>query len=221
MKPTFNGGSVRDTDIAPLLKWPGGKRRLVKILLPLIPATFGTYYEPFVGSGALFFALKPTEAFLSDKNRDLITTYRQVRANPNAVINYLRRWKNNSSTYYSIRSRKPENNTVKAARLIYLSTLSFNGIHRVNLAGQFNVPYGRKKHLQPCHVPRLRRVSAALKNARLECEDFEDAVRNATKGDFVYMDPPYTVTHSNNGFVKYNAKIFTWSDKERLARVAR
>jgi DNA adenine methylase len=104
--------------------------------------------------------------------------------------------------------------------LIYLATLSFNGIHRVNLKGQFNVPYGEKRHLKPCDAARLRRASVTLKNARIESEDFEDAVRTATEGDFIYMDPPYTVAHSNNGFVKYNAKIFTWSDQERLAKVA-
>lgn len=222
MKPKIDSTSlIQNTSTEPLLKWPGGKRRLIRFLLPLIPKTYGTYYEPFVGSGALFFALRPSEAVLSDKNPDLITTYRQVRNNPDAVISYLRRWKNNSEMYYSIRSKMPTNNAARAARLIYLSTLSFNGIHRVNLKGQFNVPYGKKKHLRPCDVPRLHRVSTTLKNARLKSEDFEDAVQTAAKGDFVYMDPPYTVAHLNNGFVKYNAKIFTWSDQERLARVAR
>jgi DNA adenine methylase len=205
----------------PLLKWPGGKRALLKYILPLIPHTFQHYFEPFLGGGALFFALGSSNAVLADKNDDLIDCYQQVRDNPEAVIAVLSRLKNTEDDYYAVRDSTPTDDAAKAARLIYLATLSFNGIHRVNLQGQFNVPYGHKKHLQPCDPARIRAASRVLSSARLLCDDFESAVTNAAAGDLVYLDPPYTVAHGNNGFVKYNARIFSWNDQVRLASVAR
>jgi len=135
---------------APLLKWPGGKRRLVRFILTLVPKEFNRYYEPFLGSGALFFALRPKRALLADRNLDLITTYKQVRDNPRAIIKHLRKLRNTEEDYYAIRAATPECESEKAARLIYLTTLSFNGIHRVNLKGVFNVPYGYKTHQPLC-----------------------------------------------------------------------
>jgi DNA adenine methylase len=105
--------------------------------------------------------------------------------------------------------------------MIYLITLAFNGIYRVNLRGEFNVPYGYKTHLDPCDGDRIRRASELLRTAVVRDYDFEEALRPATRGDLVYLDPPYTVAHGNNGFVKYNAKIFSWEDQVRLARAAK
>lgn len=205
---------------APLLKWPGGKRRLVRFILTLVPAEFNRYYEPFLGSGALFFALRPKRALLADRNLDLITTYKQVRDNPRAIIKQLRKLRNTEDDYYAIRGATPECELEKAARLIYLTTLSFNGIHRVNLKGAFNVPYGYKTHLKPCEPEKILHASEVLKRARIRCQDFEAAVASAREGDLVYLDPPYTTAHANNGFLKYNAKIFTWDDQKRLAEIA-
>jgi DNA adenine methylase len=204
----------------PLLKWAGGKRNLLNSILPLVPAKFGRYYEPFLGGGALFFALEPEEAFLSDKNADLTHAYLQVRDRPDLVIRALRRLKNSKGDYYNIRSSTPRSDATRAARFIYLVTLAFNGIYRVNLHGEFNVPYGYKKHLNPCDAKRIRRASDLLARAVIRDQDFEEALAEARKGDLVYLDPPYTVAHGNNGFVKYNAKIFSWEDQLRLARVA-
>jgi DNA adenine methylase len=217
LRPNSRNGT---DPMAPLLKWPGGKRRLVQFILPLVPRKFNHYYEPFLGSGAVFFALRPTKAFLSDRNPDLISTYRQVRDNPLAVIKELRKLRNTEKNYYAIRSANPKSDPQKAARLIYLSTLSFNGIHRVNLRGAFNVPYGFKTHLTPCEPNRIHAASEVLRRTEIECQDFEVAVANAKKGDVVYLDPPYTTAHANNGFLKYNAKIFTWDDQKRLAEIA-
>jgi DNA adenine methylase len=105
--------------------------------------------------------------------------------------------------------------------LIYLTSLAFNGIYRVNLSGQFNVPYGYKTHLSPCDEVRIRESSISLKSAVITHQDFEPALHDARQGDLVYLDPPYTVAHGNNGFIKYNAKIFSWKDQLRLAAVAR
>ena len=208
------------TSRAPLLKWPGGKRRLLRHILPLLPQTYNKYYEPFMGGAALFFALQPDEAFLSDKNPELISAYNQIRNRPQQVIKYLSKLPNSEKQYYLVRSAVPRSLAERAARLIYLSALSFNGIHRVNRKGQFNVPYGYKTHMTPCVPEKINAASGCLKKATIQCRDFEAAVKSAQRGDLVYLDPPYTVAHGNNGFLKYNAKIFSWDDQRRLAKVA-
>jgi DNA adenine methylase len=211
----------REVHCPPLLKWPGGKRHLLGSILPLVPRNFNRYFEPFFGGGALFFALGPKRAYLSDKNSELIHVYSQVRDRPEAVIRTLRTLRNTEDEYYKIRSSIPKSDAGRAARLIYLTTLAFNGIYRVNLNGQFNVPYGYKTHLQTCDAERIRMSSRLLKRAIVRDQDFEQALSGAGKGDLVYLDPPYTVAHGNNGFIKYNAKIFSWEDQMRLARVAK
>jgi DNA adenine methylase len=205
---------------APLLKWPGGKRALIRDLLPLVPSCFRRYYEPFAGGAALFFALRPHEALLADSNQELINCYAQVRDRPERVLRYLRTMPNTEEDYYRIRDSFPRSRAHQAARLIYLATLSFNGIYRVNLKGLFNVPYGRKAHLNPYDAPRLRSAAESLSAVELLCCDFENAVETAGARDFVYLDPPYTVAHGDNGFLKYNSRIFSWTDQVRLARVA-
>jgi DNA adenine methylase len=216
------GTQVEGHDLrrSPLLKWPGGKRHLVDFILPLIPARFNRYFEPFLGGGALFFALRPEKAYLSDKNVELMHAYEQVRDQPGAVIERLRQLRNSEEDYYRARSSRPKSDATRAARIIYLTTLAFNGIYRVNLNGDFNVPYGYKTHLNPCDVEGIRSASKLLKRATLRGQDFEKALSLAKEGDLAYLDPPYTVAHGNNGFIKYNAKIFSWDDQVRLARVA-
>jgi DNA adenine methylase len=124
-----------------LLKWPGGKRALLKQILTYVPSSFNRYFEPFVGGGALFFALQPKQAVISDNNTELINCYKQVRDCPDAVIAFLSKLRNTKEDYYIIRENIPTEDASRAARFIYLMTLSFNGIHRVNLQGNFNVPY--------------------------------------------------------------------------------
>ena len=151
----------------PLLKWPGGKRRLVQIILRLVPQDLGRYYEPFFGGGALFFALQPRVARLSDRNAELISAYLQIRNHPEDVIRQLCKLKNSETDYYATRSSTPRIDSARAARTIYLTTLAFNGIHRVNLRGEFNVPYGRKTHLRPCEPEKIIAASKLLKKATL------------------------------------------------------
>lgn len=211
----------REVKGAPLLKWPGGKRSLLKHILPLLPESFNRYYEPFAGGAALFFALQPGVAVLSDNNPDLINCYIQVRDHPEEVIAHLKKLKNTEHDYYKIRGKVPTGEAAKAARFIYLLSLSFNGIHRSNLKGEFNVPYGRNTNSQFCNPVKIQAASVALSSAELRCEDFESAVADAKSGDVIYIDPPYTVAHGKNGFIKYNAKIFSWDDQIRLANLAR
>jgi DNA adenine methylase len=202
----------------PLLKWPGGKRSLLSALLSHLPGTFGRYFEPFFGGGALFFAIQPKRALLSDTNADLINCYQMVRDEPTRLVQLLSRWSNDSRTYLKVRAWHPSTRLERAARLMYLTALSFNGIYRVNLRGDFNVPYGRRSHLPTVEPERIKETSEALQRRSIKCLDFEAAVRNAKKGDLVYLDPPYTVAHGDNGFLRYNARIFSWVDQTRLAR---
>lgn len=202
------------------MKWTGGKRRLVASIAPFIPPAYRTYREPFFGGGALFFALQPQRAVISDGQADLIEMYAQAKTRPAAVIRQLDLLKNNEETFYKVRESIPSAAAARAARLIYLCNLSFNGIHRVNRKGEFNVPYGHKPHMVVCDPAKMRRVSRALSHAELRCADFEEALVDAKPDDLVYLDPPYTVAHANNGFVKYNARIFSWEDQKRLARSA-
>lgn len=204
----------------PFLRWPGGKRALVRNIIPMLPGKFGRYYEPFLGGGALFFALQPLNAVLSDNNAELINCYIKVRDCPEEVIAQLGTMRNTKEDYYRVRDEEPTNDIVRAARFIYLSFLSFNGIHRVNQEGKFNVPYGDRTHLQVGDAAKIREASVALQSADLRHCDFSEPLSQAKAGDIVYLDPPYTVAHGNNGFVHYNAKVFSWADQERLSHTA-
>lgn len=212
---------IRSPKAQPLIKWPGGKRALAQTILQFVPATFGTYYEPFFGGGAIYFALQPADAILSDTNVELINAYIQVRDNPVNLAKALRALKNTEFDYYQVRASKPRTEIRKAARMIYLTRLSFNGIHRVNLRGEFNVPYGHKIHLQTINEEQLYTITHVLRHAEFRVGDFEEITESAGQGDVAYFDPPYTVAHANNGFVKYNERIFSWEDQQRLANHSR
>lgn len=205
--------------LAPLFRWPGGKRWLVPTLRTLIPKKFGRYFEPFFGAGALYFALQPRTAFISDINLDLMMCYRALRDDHEAVAEGLRAMPRDRESYYRIRDDQPKSAAEAAARFIYLTTLAFNGIYRVNRAGRFNVPYGARDYGSLGSVAQLRTYGEALKGATVLSGDFEAALDGASAGDVVYLDPPYTVAHSNNGFIKYNDRLFSWDDQKRLAAV--
>lgn len=217
-------GDGAEKRLEPFLKWAGGKRLLLDQILPHINATSSrkTYFEPFLGGGAVFFALSPSRAVLSDSNEALIDTYAAVRDYVETVIDRLRHFPYSESDYYRIRDSKPRTAAGRAARFIYLNKTCFNGLYRENLDGEFNVPFGRHGS-QPltCDRAQLRGASAALKGTTLKKLDFEEAVGPARSGDVVYFDPPYVVSHTENGFVEYNARIFSWEDQERLAELAR
>jgi len=202
----------------PLFKWPGGKRALLGEIGEIIPDDYSKYYEPFAGGAALFFSIHPRQAFLSDTNSEVINCYIQVRDNPDEVIKKLKVYKNTEEDYYKVRESLPYSKSGRAARFLYLTALSFNGIYRTNLKGEFNVPYGYKTKIVPCQKEKIMNASRALKNVSILCQDFEEI--KPKEKDLIYFDPPYTVAHGNNGFIKYNDKIFTWKDQERLAKFA-
>lgn len=220
-KSSAQGDSIQGIRGKPLIKWPGGKRTLADKIGQHFPDQFKTYYEPFFGGGALYFSKTPQKAILSDINADLINAYIHIRDASETLITVLEKYKNTEEDYYRIRSERSDDPIKQAARFLYLTRLSFNGIYRVNLGGSFNVPYGYKDHLASVDAEQLRKTSLALRGTKLLGVDFELATSRAKAGDLIYFDPPYTVAHANNGFVKYNEKIFSWSDQERLARHAR
>jgi DNA adenine methylase len=203
----------------PFLKWTGGKRWLVPKINDHLPVPFRTYYEPFLGGGALFFALNPNDAILSDINEELINAYIQVRDSVLLVVATLRDFSYDRKTYLKIRSWVPSTDLERAVRFIYLNRTCWNGLYRENKHGKFNVPFGRYSNPTICDEQNLVRVSHLLRSKRIVHGDFADVVKTAHKGDFVYFDPPYA-SRARSRFVRYNAGAFSWSDQSRLAEVA-
>lgn len=204
----------------PFLRWAGGKRWLVPEILKLVGgSTFDGYHEPFLGGGSVFFALKPGgQVRLSDLNTELITVYRRVRDNPSGVADRLARYENTSDCYYTARAAKPTTDDDLAARFIYLNHTSYNGIYRVNLKGEYNVPYGNRTNTKTPDREWLEEVSERLQGVELHGRSFEISLGDVNEGDLVFLDPPYTVAHNNNGFVKYNQHLFSFDDQILLAK---
>ncbi len=201
----------------PFLKWAGGKRWLVNRHLNTVPASYNRYIEPFLGSAAMFFSLEPGEAILADLNHELIATYSAIKDNWRGVASLLGRYQHRHSKafYYEMRDSNPSSASARAARFIYLNRTCWNGLYRVNLRGEFNVPKGTKESVV-LETDNFRRVSLALQRASLVSSDFKPIIQQARKGDLIFADPPYVTSHSNNGFLKYNEKLFSWDDQVRL-----
>ncbi len=204
----------------PFLKWAGGKQWLAPIAAALIePGSTRRYFEPFLGGGALFFAAQPARAVLSDVNAELIHTYASLRDHVDPLVAELSRYPHDREFFLVMRSKRPRSPVRAAARVIYLNKTAFNGMYRVNSRGEFNVPFGSYRSPTICQENRLRAAAAALRNADLRCADFADATADAEAGDLVFFDPPYVTGHHNNGFLKYNAQLFSWQGQERLSDV--
>ncbi|MCO7506035.1 MULTISPECIES: Dam family site-specific DNA-(adenine-N6)-methyltransferase [unclassified Pseudomonas] len=203
--------------ILPFLKWAGGKRWLVEKHSIFLEASHDRFIEPFLGSGAVYFSLKPTKAILCDKNERLIEAYSAIKENWPGVLRHLKihHSKHSKEYYYSVRSKKVRTPETRAAQFIYLNRTCWNGLYRVNLEGRFNVPIGTKQNVI-LDTDDFESVSKLLGGAELVSGDFEYAISQARSGDFVFVDPPYTVKHNYNGFVKYNESIFSWEDQLRL-----
>lgn len=203
--------------IVPFLKWAGGKRWLVNTFPDLINFSFNRYIEPFLGSAAIFFYLAPRNAILSDCNIELIETYQTIKDDWERVQMELQKHqiKHSKRYYYYMRQYSPRTPHTRAARLIYLNRTCWNGLYRVNLRGEFNVPIGTKKNVL-LDTDDFPAISKLLENAELRVSDFEPVLDEAGRDDFVFVDPPYTVKHNLNGFIKYNEKLFSWDDQKRL-----
>ena len=208
----------------PFLKWPGGKRWLCSTLVQIISRyKFNRYFEPFLGGGALFFALRPRWAILSDINPELINVYQQVRGRPGTLIRELKALPVTKRTYSMLRKEATSAKIRAAVRFLFLNRTAFGGMYRLNRKGEFNVPFGggqrRPDILWEQNL--ILGASRALQTAELRCEDFEVVLNDARKGDLAFCDPTYTVSHNNNGFVRYNESNFRWADQERLATLCK
>lgn len=200
--------------IKPFLKWAGGKSQLIPELSKYIPSVFNTYIEPFIGGGAFFFYLNPEKAIISDSNEELITTYKAVRDNVEAIIEILDRYKNEETFFYKIRALNPNElpDTERAARLIYLNKTCFNGLYRVNKKGEFNVPYG-KRNGEFLNRMQLRDSSEFLQNAKILHSDYLATLKKyAKEGDFIFLDPPYYPVGKYSDFKRYTKEFFYHDD---------
>lgn len=215
----------KTTDIKPFLRWAGGKSRLMNLLLHYLPDDISKrkYIEPFVGAGSMFLALQPKQAFLSDANSHLINTYKYIHSSPHLIHRYLSQHLKRTceAYYYQIREcyNRSKPSAAQAARFIYLNKTCFNGIFRVNRDDEFNVPYGWKEPPLLPGLQHLRRVSKALKGVKLVACGFQEALRNTTSKDFIYIDPPYPPLNGIANFTHYTADRFTETDQRQLAQL--
>lgn len=201
----------------PFVKWPGGKRWLITNYSHIFPAEYNHYFEPFLGGGSAFFALMPQQATISDINGELINTYRVMARNPAQLREQLIQHQEQHSIahYYRVRANIPDNIIEQAARFLYLNRTCFNGMYRVNRLGEFNVPIGTRQRFID-DVVHFEAYAEVLCNVHIRRQDFVDTIHEATRSDLVFADPPYTIAHNQNAFIKYNEKLFTWKDQQRL-----
>ena len=215
--------------VRPFLKWAGGKRQLLPEIVKYVPKMTSkhTYYEPFIGGGALLFQLQPPKAVINDSNSELINCYKVIRDSLDELMEELSKdkYSNSETSYYEMRdldrsTKKYEilSEVEKAARIIYLNKTCYNGLFRVNSQGQFNVPFGRYKNPNFLDDAVLRAVNKYLNsnNITLLNQDFAEAVKDANRGDFVYLDPPYDPVSETASFTGYDVNGFNRDEQERL-----
>lgn len=222
--------SERETPVLPLfLKWAGGKLQLIEQFENLFPSDFCNYYEPFIGSGAVFFYLKskskPNKVILSDTNEELINCFAVVRDKPSELIEVLlnHRKRHSKQYYYEVRDLESErlDSVSRAARMIYLNKTCFNGLYRVNSKGEFNVPFGDYKNPSIFNRNTLYRASQMLQDAALRVMTFDKVLDFAGKDDFVYFDPPYIPLSKTSSFTRYSKSEFSIKEQNQLSEVFR
>jgi len=214
------------------VKWAGGKRQLIPVLEQHIPENYGTYFEPFLGGGAMLFHVVTNnpkqKCIVSDLNSDLVLAYITVRDKVDDLISSLKNhsknyFKNSKSYYYETRDSEPKSQVEKTSRLIFLNRTCFNGLYRVNSKGKFNVPLGRYTNPNIVNEDNLRSVSQVLQSKKIQisCRDFSAIIDDAKKNDFVYFDPPYQPVSSTANFTSYTNRDFTYDDLKRLYKLCK
>ena len=214
----------------PFVKWAGGKRQLIPILNESLPPSMGTYFEPFLGGGALLFHIlterSDQRCGISDLNADLILAYTIIRDKTDELIASLKNHQKNyqkdpKSYYYFIRDSNPKSAVEKTSRLLFLNRTCFNGLYRVNMKGKFNVPLGRYTNPNIVNEENIHSVSRVLQSRKvsIKCRDFDAILVDAKKDDFVYFDPPYQPVSSTANFTSYTNRSFTYGDLKRLAKL--
>lgn len=217
----------KDPVTKPFLKWAGGKRQLLPQIRKYVPDTFNNYYEPFLGGGALLFDLHPSNAIINDMNAELTNCYRVIRDNLDELMVDLVMHKNDEAYYYQMRGldRLQEymdlSPVKRASRIIYLNKTCYNGLFRVNRQGYFNVPFGRYKNPKIVNEPVLKAASSYLSSRSIEIRtmDYREALTDAKKGDFVYLDPPYDPVSDTSSFTGYSVDGFGKDEQKRLKDV--
>ena len=209
----------------PIVKWVGGKRQLMFELLKNMPKSYNRYFEPFIGGGALFFELRPENAYISDMNEELINLYSVVRDNVYELISDLNKHEVSKEYFLDIRNidRTDEYKNLpdvqRASRFIYLNRTCFNGLYRVNSQGQFNVPFGDYKNPRIVDENNLLNCSELLKNTEIKCADFSEILTKVKKRDFVYFDPPYVPLNETSSFTSYTKDGFDMDMQFKLREV--
>lgn len=217
--------------IKPVLKWAGGKTQLLNKIVPHIKSKLsieGTYYEPFLGGGAVLFALQPSKAVANDFNAELINLYNTIKIKPDELIRELKKHKNTEDHFYKIRDldRMPTFNDMsdveKASRTIFLNKTCYNGLYRVNSKGEFNVPFANNKNPLIVDEKTIKGINKFLNANQISLmnTDFEETIKNIKQGDFVYFDPPYYPISNTASFLAYTKKSFNFFDQERLRNLA-
>jgi len=206
--------------VKPFMRWAGGKTRLLPAILPYVPASFNRYHEPFLGSGALFFAVRDraAHAHLSDLNSELVNLWQVMKENPLPLLKLLDGYtrRQGEEAYYEVRQQRPRADLQRAARFFYLNQTAWNGLWRENKFGVFNVPWGARA-FRGMERPFALAVSSALYRTTIERCDFREALAKAKKGDFVYLDPPYLPISDTSKFAGYNGERFRLADLQSLA----
>lgn len=212
--------------IQPFLRWTGSKRWFIKDHIEkYLPLSFNNYHEPFLGGGSVFFHLvRESECvkrkyYLSDSNEELINAYQQIKNNPLKLISALMKMINTKDEYYKVRSQKSNSVIKQAARFIYLNRTSFNGIYRVNSRNEYNVPYGKRPTVDIVTKELILSINSCMKDVNIDSKNFTSILKNIKRNDLVFLDPPYTVAHENNGFIEYNQKLFSWDDQLKLKKM--
>lgn len=216
-KSLFQGLHVQK--IKPLLKWAGGKSKLLPVLRNLIPPKIDRYVEPFLGGGALFFDLALPHSLVSDSNPELINFYIVVRDFPDELLKSVKIMPVTKKDFYKIRAQIPKSLSPveRAARFIYLNKTCFNGLYRVNRKGQFNTPFGGRTHVKIADEDNLYRAASLLKQVDIKCIGYSMILTKLTKKDFVYLDPPYVPISRYSDFNRYTRDFFTDDDQIQLA----
>lgn len=214
--------SLNRSIIKPVIRWAGGKTWLLKHINQLLMGDYEYFIEPFLGGASVFLHViqnNPSvrEFYLSDCNRDMIRLYLMLQTRADDVIHVLSEFVNTEEAYYRIRSWDPSNDVEKAAQLLYLNRTCFNGLYRTNRQNRFNVPYGHKKYRVLFDYENILGFSELIKRAVLSANDFDESRVYVRNKGLVFLDPPYTVAHNNNHFVKYNQTLFSWQDQIRLS----
>lgn len=213
--------AIRQRVGQPFLKWAGGKTQLLDELLKRMPQNYNVFFEPFIGGGALYFAVSPKTAVIADINDDLVNVYNVVRDHPEELIEALKGYINDKDFFYEVRAQDSSALTPiqRAARLIYLNRTCFNGLYRVNKSGQFNVPFANYKNPNIVQAERLLAASSTLSDTKIFNASFEKVLVDAKAGDFIYLDPPYYPKDVYSDFKRYNKEQFYKNDHERLAEL--